>query len=80
MSRSPSSSAARAPQGQAWIETLLGQVKGEWPHLEKIRDRGEPGLEPDRVRAEYNTVRHASIGYVTPMTRMKAEARPSARP
>jgi len=55
------------PQDQAWIETLFGHVKGEWPHLEKIRDPGELDLELDRVRAEYNTVRlHASIGYVTP--------------
>jgi putative transposase len=55
------------PQDQAWIETLSGHVKGEWPHLEKIRDPGEPGIELDRVRHEYNTVRlHAAIGYVTP--------------
>ena len=55
------------PQDQAWIETLSGHVKGEWPHLEKIRDPGEPGLELDRGRAGYNTVRlHAAIGYVTP--------------
>ena len=55
------------PQDQAWIETLSGHVKGEWPHLEKIRDPGELDLELDRVRDEYNTVRlHASIGYVTP--------------
>jgi putative transposase len=55
------------PQDQAWIETLFGHVKGEWPHLEKIRDPGELDAELDRVRAEYNQVRlHASIGYVTP--------------
>ena len=55
------------PTDQAWIETLFGHVKGEWPHLEKIRDPGELDLELDRVRAEYNAVRlHASIGYVTP--------------
>jgi putative transposase len=55
------------PQDQAWIETLFGHVKGEWPHLEKTRDPGELGAELDRVRAEYNTIRlHASIGYVTP--------------
>ena len=42
-------------------------MKGEWPHLEKIRDPGELERELDRVRAEYNAVRlHASIGYVTP--------------
>ena len=55
------------PTDQAWIETLFGHVKGEWPHLEKIRDPGELERELDRVRAEYNAVRlHASIGYVTP--------------
>ena len=42
-------------------------MKGEWPHLEKIRDPGELDLELDRARLEYNAVRlHASIGYVTP--------------
>jgi len=55
------------PQDQAWIETLFGHVKGEWPHLEKIRDPGELDAELDRARAEYNGVRlHAAIGYVTP--------------
>jgi len=55
------------PTDQAWIETLFGHVKGEWPHLEKITDPGELAAELDRVRAEYNGVRlHASIGYVTP--------------
>ncbi len=55
------------PQDQAWIETLFGHIKGEWPHLEKIRDPGELDAELDRVRSEYNGVRlHASVGYVTP--------------
>jgi len=55
------------PSDQAWIETLFGHVKGEWPHLEKIRDPGELEAELDRVRTEYNTIRlHAGIGYVTP--------------
>jgi putative transposase len=55
------------PEDQAWIETLFGHVKGEWPHLEKIRDPGELTRELDRVQADYNTVRlHAGIGYVTP--------------
>jgi putative transposase len=55
------------PQDQAWIETLFGHVKGEWPHLEKIRDPGELDAELDLARSEYNGVRlHASIGYVTP--------------
>lgn len=55
------------PTDQAWIETLFGHVKGEWPHLEVIRDPAELVAELDRVRVEYNTVRlHAGIGYVTP--------------
>jgi putative transposase len=55
------------PTDQAWIETLFGHVKGDWPHLERIRDAGELERELDRVRAEYNGVRlHAAIGYVTP--------------
>ena len=55
------------PQDQAWIETLFGHVKGEWPHLEKITDPGELEAELDLVRAQYNAVRlHAGIGYVTP--------------
>jgi transposase InsO family protein len=55
------------PTDQAWIETLFGHVKGEWPHLEKITDPGDLDAELNRVRTEYNTVRlHASIGYVTP--------------
>jgi len=55
------------PTDQAWIESLFGHVKSDWPHLEKIRDPGELAAELDRVRVEYNTVRlHAGIGYVTP--------------
>ena len=55
------------PTDQAWIETLFGHVKGEWPHLEKIVDPGELEAELDRVRIQYNGIRlHASIGYVTP--------------
>lgn len=55
------------PQDQAWIETLFGHVKGEWPHLEKIRDPHQLEAELEQRRIEYNTVRlHASIGYVTP--------------
>lgn len=55
------------PTDQAWIESLFGHVKGEWPHLEKIRDPGELEAELELKRLEYNTVRlHAGIGYVTP--------------
>jgi transposase InsO family protein len=55
------------PTDQAWIESLFGHVKTEWPHLEKIHDPGELTLQLDQVRDEYNTTRlHAGIGYVTP--------------
>jgi transposase InsO family protein len=55
------------PTDQAWIETLFGHVKAEWPHLEQIRDPGELELELETARHHYNTVRlHAGIGYVTP--------------
>lgn len=68
------------PQDQAWIETLFGHVKGEWPHLEHIRDPGQLAVELDRVQVEYNTVRlSAAVGYVTPDD-TKAGGRRSARP
>ena len=57
----------RTPTDQAWIETLFSHVKGEWPHLEKIRDPAQLRAELEIVRADYNGRRlHASIGYVTP--------------
>ncbi len=55
------------PTDQAWIESLFGHVKTDWPELEKIRDPAALDLELARVREQYNTVRlHAGIGYVTP--------------
>jgi transposase InsO family protein len=55
------------PTDQAWIETLFGHVKGEWPHLDKIRDPAVLTAELELVRADYNGRRlHAGIGYVTP--------------
>ena len=45
------------PTDQAWIETLFGHVKGEWPHLETITDPAELEIELARVRHEYNSVR-----------------------
>jgi len=55
------------PTDQAWIETLFGHVKHEWPHLEKIRDPAVLTGELEIVRADYNGRRlHAGIGYVTP--------------
>lgn len=55
------------PTDQAHIESLFGHVKGEWPHLEQIRDPVVLEAALEQVRVEYNTVRlHAGIGYVTP--------------
>jgi transposase InsO family protein len=55
------------PTDQAWIESLFGHVKSEWPHLEEIRDPAVLDSELTRVRTEYNGTRlHAGIGYVTP--------------
>jgi transposase InsO family protein len=42
------------PTDQAWIETLFGHVKHEWPHLEKIRDPAALTGELEIVRADYN--------------------------
>ncbi len=48
-------------------ESLFGHIKGDWPHLEKIRDPGDLAAELRRVRTEYDTVRlRAGIGHVTP--------------
>ena len=55
------------PTDQAWIETLFGHIKAEWPHLLMIRDPAVLRAELAVVRAHYNEVRlHAGVGYVTP--------------
>lgn len=55
------------PNDQAWVESFFGHLKGEFPHLDKIRDPGELERELDRARVHYNTVRlHEGVGYVTP--------------
>jgi hypothetical protein len=55
------------PTDQAWIESLFGHIKAEWPHLQRIKDPEVMRAELAVVRHEYNTVRlHAGIGYVTP--------------
>ncbi|MGH3612705.1 MAG: transposase [Pseudonocardia sp.] len=55
------------PNDQAWIESFLGHLKGESPHLEKIRNPRELERELNRLRGHYNTVRlHEGIGYLTP--------------
>jgi putative transposase len=55
------------PTDQAWIESLFGHVKAEYPQLLAIRDPATLRAELASVREHYNGVRlHAGIGYVTP--------------
>ena len=55
------------PTDQAWIESLNGTIKGEWPHLLAVKDPAILRAELDTIRVEYNSVRlHQGIGYVTP--------------
>ncbi len=55
------------PTDQAWIESLNGTTKAEWPHLLAIGDPATLRAELDLVRTQYNTVRlHSGVGYVTP--------------
>ena len=55
------------PTDQAWIESLNGHIKAEYPHLLAIEDPATLRAELADVREHYNTVRlHAGIGYVTP--------------
>lgn len=55
------------PTDQAWIESLNGTLKAEWPHLLAITDQAVLRAELDRIQIEYNGTRlHSSIGYVTP--------------
>jgi len=55
------------PTDQAWIESLNGTIKGEWPHLLAIEDPALLRAELDTIRVEYNSVRlHQGLGYVTP--------------
>lgn len=55
------------PTDQAHVESFYSRLKGEWPHLETIRDPAVLDAELHRVRIEYNTVRLSSaIGFVTP--------------
>ncbi|MGD8150591.1 integrase core domain-containing protein [Ornithinimicrobium sp. Y1694] len=56
------------PTDQAWIESLNGTVKAEWPHLNTITDPAVLRAELDDIRTEYNGSRlHSGIGYVTPL-------------
>jgi putative transposase len=55
------------PTDQAWIESLNGHLKREYPHLLAIRDPVTLRAELEITRAHYNGVRlHQGIGYVCP--------------
>jgi transposase InsO family protein len=55
------------PTDQAWIETLFGHIKAEFPHLTKIRDPALLRAELDHVQTFYNATRlHEALEYVTP--------------
>lgn len=55
------------PTDQAWIESLNGHLKAEYPHLLAIRDPATLRAELEIVRTHYNGVRlHQGIGYVCP--------------
>ncbi len=55
------------PTDQAWIESLNGTIKAEWPHLLAITDPAILRAELDTIQTQYNSVRlHQGIGYVTP--------------
>jgi putative transposase len=55
------------PTDQAWIESLNGHIKIEYPHLLAIRDPATLRAEIATTRIHYNTVRlHQAVGYVTP--------------
>ena len=55
------------PTDQAWIESLNGHLKAEYPHLLVISDPATLRAELAIARAHYNSVRlHQGVGYVTP--------------
>lgn len=55
------------PTDQAWIESLNGHLKTEYPHLLAIRDPATLRAELAVTREHYNSVRlHQGVGYVTP--------------
>lgn len=55
------------PTDQAWIESLNGHIKIEYPYLLAIRDPNTLRSELAVVREHYNTVRlHEGLGYVCP--------------
>lgn len=69
------------PTDQAWIETLFGHIKAEWPHLEAItappcwRQRS-PGCAWNTTGPAFMRASATSL----PTTSMKVAVTPSARP
>jgi hypothetical protein len=69
------------PTAEAWIESLNGQLKGEYPHLPAIRDSATLRAELEITRAHYNGIRLHQASDTSPQTtNTKDAARPSARP
>ena len=69
------------PTDQAWIESLNGTIKIEWPHLLAITDPAILRAELDLIQEHYNTVRlHQGIATSPRTTNTKAAARRSAKP
>ena len=55
------------PTDQAWIESLNGTIKMDYPHLLAITDPATLRAELEVVQTDYNRTRlHSGIGYVTP--------------
>ena len=68
------------PTDQAWIESLFGHVKHEWPHLETITDPTVLEAELDRVRRHYKASGCTKASATSPpTTNTKAAATPSAK-
>ncbi len=69
------------PTDQAWIETLFGHVKGEWPHLSKIKDAGELTLDSN-ASGSSTTPSGCTPASATslPTTSTTAAEKPSDRP
>ena len=70
------------PTDQAWIETLFGHVKTEWPHLEEDH---RPQHATSRTRQRPTRLQHPTPARLPrlrppPTTNTKDEATPSAKP
>jgi Integrase core domain len=69
------------PTDQAWIESLNGHIKVEYPHLLAIRDPATLRAELEITRAHYNGSGCTPASDTSPpTTNTKDAARPSAKP